>query len=591
MHHQPHLQLRGNSVAFNQLVKNGNFVNTDNWSAGGTFTVSNNVATFTADTANGSLTQNLGIKTVSTHKYLVKFDIQLTSATDKIVCIIGYESAVNIPISATTTKQHYEQIITPNAQNNQFRIYFRDTRTSDWDAIQISNANIIDLTLLGKEYTSVLAFNRDYPLPYYSYNAGALLDCNSQALETTGFNQFDGEIESGYIDATGNQNNNNRARSKNFIDVIAGQKYTFEEHSTLTYTYFWLGEYDGSYNLINQDTYSATVDRTRTITLKNNTRYVRFYYSYSSDVSSILSQITVCVYLYWDGSRTGYEPYVKHTYQLPTLDTPLRSAGSVCDTLDADGKLTRNVGSYTFTGNETWSAFGTAFSTPITNLKQTGNSGILGNIICDSLSVVKQDNIPGIDRTIAVRSNANQVIVYISSITSGSAMASEMAGKTIHFELATPTTEQTDKTFTENIIVDDFGTMRFVPVGTESASNPIVPQGNQFFYPADYVLLVDDLNTYVDGAVSNLALKIDLPYKELSSSYIGAITSSQIVAGEFYKNNIAITGGLTNAKYVIAVMSNGNKYPMIITSSLLVTYSVTSWQASNLTVTKIYYKE
>ena len=72
--------------------------------------------------------------------------------------------------------------------------------------------------------------------------------------------------------------------------------------------------------------------------------------------------------------------------------------------------------------------------------------------------------------------------------------------------------------------------------------------------------------------------------------FSGSITSTTITTG-FYKNEISISGGLTNAKYVSALMSNGNLYPMMKSSSALVVFNGINFQNDNVTVSKIYYKE
>lgn len=101
-------------------------------------------------------------------------------------------------------------------------------------------------------------------------------------------------------------------------------------------------------------------------------------------------------------------------------------------------------------------------------------------------------------------------------------------GTTTYYQLATPTTEQ-GTPFAENIEVNDYGTMYWLD---DNEALVGVPQGCKIFYPADYVLLMDDLNNYTNGSVSNLALKTDLLPKLPSSSADGTYTLKAIKIGD-----------------------------------------------------------
>ena len=75
----------------------------------------------------------------------------------------------------------------------------------------------------------------------------------------------------------------------------------------------------------------------------------------------------------------------------------------------------------------------------------------------------------------------------------------------------------------------------------------------------------------------------------LDSSDIGAVSSGVVVADVFYRNNIAITGGLTGAKAVSVTMSNGATYPAINNGDTqLVIFSGSNFETNNYTVTAVY---
>ena len=488
-----HLQLRGNSVAFNQLFASDTASETIN---GITFTNNGDGSWTLSGTASATAWKSISanpITTINNHKVIVKGNYGINGVYVSLLQGTTFYDGGNGFIGTYNLGTSYPVIGVQNGTilSTPVKVY----------------PQLFDITLLGKDYTSILAFNRDYPLPYYSYNAGALLDCNSQALETTGFNQWDEEWENSIIQYDKSQSNfgqnisgyPNNIRSKNYIPVIAGQTYILYGSSPSVSAIVFC--YDGNKNPIIVGANGYISSTGSSFQVPDNCHFIRFYFSspygntYKNDI---------CLYLEWDGSRTGYEPYVKHTYQLPQMNKPY-SAGNVANTLDSDGTETDYVEqadlstlSWTYSSTRQYWETNSLQST----IKKPSSNGTIANILCSNKSKNTADNVYLGQDGIGVSTGGT--IYYHSTDSSNHPVG------TLLYELATPTTEQTDKTFTENIIVDDFGTMRFVPVGTESASNPIVPQGNQFFYPADYVLLIDDLNSYVDGAVSNLALKGDL---------------------------------------------------------------------------------
>ena len=61
-------ELRGNSVAFNQLVQNGNFVDISVWECSPQFTVSNNVATMIVPSG-GVISLYQAITKISNHRW------------------------------------------------------------------------------------------------------------------------------------------------------------------------------------------------------------------------------------------------------------------------------------------------------------------------------------------------------------------------------------------------------------------------------------------------------------------------------------------------------------------------------------------
>ena len=157
-------------------------------------------------------------------------------------------------------------------------------------------------------------------------------------------------------------------------------------------------------------------------------------------------------------ATTFSEYHAPSTLSLPTPVT-LRSAGSVAEEFDLEtGEKTNPLGSYTFTGSETWSAYGAG--------KRTNITGVIAKIISDSvvpkafsdilLPIVYRDAIGLGSAGISITGDSNGSVIIISD----SSLATN--GKTIYFELATPTTEQLTPIPDNYVKVEPNGTIETV---------------------------------------------------------------------------------------------------------------------------------
>ena len=556
-----HLELRGNTVGWNQLIRNGNFASSSNWTAlRCSLSVANNIATIAAsENVTNMVLRQTTLATYLGHTYLAKFNIDTTNLSNlSQLLIVRYSSGV-VPVqqfNIINSNVGYIVFTATTATTPQFGFYFSSPDNSTYltGSADISSVQLFDLSEIygaGKEPTGtdeeiLQRFNRDFPLPYYEYNTGTLLSCQSNKLTTIGYNAFDGELEQGGIDVNGQPEvNANAVRGKNFIKVIAGQTYTLEETTAETVTPY-VAEYDGNKNFIKVSEYTAD------ITLTNDTHFVKFYFLSSSalipaNIESVVFNIT------WDNSRTGYEQYSKHEYTLPNVE--LRSAYNAYDEIKPDGTKITRVGSYTFTGRESYSYTRSA-TLRITlnfldNLKlPLQQSGTISNTYVNGYLTIRNSDSYEYDNCIVSYVNADIPFMWFKNMSlfdpnktdeeNKQALIDDITGRTFYYELVIPTETQTTS-FAENIEVDDFGTLEFESSATESSVNPIIPQGNKMFFPADYVLLLDDLNNYTDGDITKLAKKTDLSsyYTELEVDALLASKltepSSGIAAGKIFK--------------------------------------------------------
>ena len=458
----------GNTKAVNQLLQlaptsTGTINITNNNDGSITLNGTNN----TGDSVDVSLS-SVNIGYINAHKYL-------------FVCIglagSGLTLLSRIGNYYTTTSEY--SIGTANSDDN-FALRVRVP-----NGTTLTNLKLIpfvsDLTQwFNGDISQDLLDNPENFFRYYqgslAYNTGTLVNANSRYLKAIGRNQWDEETE-----VIGGE-----LWSKNYIKVIPNADYFFKCPATNKNPHIYF--YDIDKNEIG-DVWNYGTEPFKT---PSNCLYIKFYMA-SGYGTTYNNDITIS--LYYEG-ESGYDKY--YPYELLTNNDTgtevLRSAGSVYDSKAPDGTITRRIGTYTFTGSETWIAYGDGYvcadliaSAPAKNI--LGN--VLPNCNSDVLQAKERNDIYAGSDGISVDVGN----VYVSDTTN-------LTGKTLYYELAEPTTEQ-GTPYSENIIIDDFGTMDFS--GTSG-----VPQGNALFYPVDYKAYLDTLHNYTDGDPDNLALKSDL---------------------------------------------------------------------------------
>lgn len=330
-----------------------------------------------------------------------------------------------------------------------------------------------------------------------SYNAGALQNSNGRYLVCGERNLFNPATitKNKYIDYnTGVETAGNWANHSDYILVVPN-KPVYVRNVFGINSYYCAIFFNKNKQFIGGASISGGASSSGIVNIPANAQYLIVNFNSSQDEND------VDVSLYYE---TG-DSYDQHyDYKGPNVyDTGtevLRSAGSAKDTKAPDGTIIRKIGSYTFTGSESWSNNGQARETTLPTGLGKGTSNIKCNIICNSLITTTADNLwAGTDASGVAIGSSGKILV-------GSGDVANMTGKTIYYELATPTTEQ-GTSFAENIEIDDYGTMEWLDTNEDPVE---IPQGVKIFYPADYVLLLDDLNSYTDGDVTKLAKKTDV---------------------------------------------------------------------------------
>lgn len=326
-----------------------------------------------------------------------------------------------------------------------------------------------------------------------AYNEGALVNADGRYIKCIGMNQWDGT---------------------NDVKAIPNATYYINGSATLTYK-------DREGNTISSES-------------KTNETFVTPSNCLSIGVSGS-GDISINLYYEDEPRCLTYEPYQVLTNN-DTGTEVLRSAGNVADIKLPSGEIKRNVGVVdlgTLDFTHTESAGRHIFVVSISDLRPSYNANTIINAICPLYNPTTTNATwVNMDMAYSQSSGFNTISFVNNSYTDAATFKSAMSGVYLFYELAEPTTEQGTQ-YSENLAIDDFGSMDFG--GTNG-----VPQGALIFYPVDYKAFVDTLYKYTNGTPSNLALNSELNTK--FESYLKSLSGYDASATQVLKN---VEGTLT----------------------------------------------
>lgn len=443
---------------------------------------------------------------VSGHRYYLRVDVEDVSIADTAKFFtVAPQRQNNDSFVGDDSAGTYKSLFT--ADNTREGVYFNISVHSglqtDTDTFTINNIIVVDLTIMfgeGNEPSTIAEFEALYPLPYYDYDTGTIINNKATAIEALGFNQWDEEWEEGGINTNQGYEyaSSSEWRSKNPINLIPGETYFVSAPSITTAAVIRGRFFDGNNKYIGfSDKYGSPIVTNRSFQAPENARYFRF-----SPVKSVIPEGTpICINIS-DVNKNGiYMPHEKHTFALniPTMtgkiigggesvtlcSEGLKSCGDIHDeAVVEDGYITmviKRVGKYVFTGQEHWSV-------------QTG-----GQAICDLLgdgSITGKVYMPSInDKYASVALGAygwNQcpdksmgfylygnssaaatarhlLVAYDSALSTETEYQTVLAGFTIYYPLATPEVYILDTPVPASYQVISGGTERRLPVDTAGA--------------------------------------------------------------------------------------------------------------------------
>ena len=498
----------GATLAWNQLVQNGNFVSTSGWNTNtsyGSIATSSNVLTYTIINTSPSFWHNqvsTNIVVPSNHKALIKLKVK-----PKYSNKVGVYGDNNMSTSASKefnnlTANEWNElscIFTINGGITRLIVIF-DTSSNYAvnDTIQIQVVNAIDLTqLFGStiadtiyqmEQTTagsgVAFFRKYFPEDYYDYESGKLESVNVSAHRTYTSNIWDETWEvGGYNTSTGEKDSTtNKIRSMSYIDIIPDTEYLIANEANVNIRYFW---YDSNHNYI-----SNSVINNGIVTSPSNAYYMTFQVAqsygttYLNDISiNQVSSITL------DSSKE-----FRGLYQLASGE--LRADG---DIYEADGTVTRKYGKITYDGSEGWSS-------PINNRFYfesipTGMDNTYGN---KRLSISNYCAYNDSSSAIGYYFAFGSAGIYINRISSEETLAEFKQRLSEHplevQYIITPTTESATP-YTNPQLVDADGTEEFVDYKVSQGNRDVaIPVGHEssFYDYTDGTITIPDL-PFADG--------------------------------------------------------------------------------------------
>lgn len=344
------------------------------------------------------------------------------------------------------------------------RIQFYGNPNYDYTGVEIEDVQIVCLTQAYPFDTpTTLTDNRIQALlnrGYIAYNTGEIKSTGIGEIASEPYNLFDEVLESGYIDASGNNNSNaNRARSKNYISVLPNRSYTILESSSFSFQDNYsitFCEYDKNKNFIKR-TGSTISNRKSTATLSNETWYVRFYIIYSTDVSSSLSSIKICFYE-TNAGDLGYKPHTQP--QTITFKYQGSGVGTSHDTMEVGSEnvvFTKNMASVDLGSLGSWE-YNTSWvcwraSEIMSLVKKPSTTTEIANIICNNYPPIAQSS----------RGTANSIFIFTEGrigVVNGSTTTQPTGA--LEYQLATPQTITIPR---KKLGVVDLGSLSWTYIG------------------------------------------------------------------------------------------------------------------------------
>ncbi|MBQ0014796.1 MAG: BppU family phage baseplate upper protein, partial [Oscillospiraceae bacterium] len=514
--------ISGKTVAFNQLVQNGNFASASGW-AGSRINIgiaNNTLDCSVATPDSSSYIEGNVLGTTLNHKYCVMCSIKYDDTLPNTPISIGSGgySGVGFEISSLNVWIRCSGIFTRSTTggNDKIRIYPRTLNMNVGDKFHIKNVICIDLTQMfgaGNEPSTVAEVEAIIGTDYIPYNAGSLESAEVSKIVSVGKNRlshthlrggmYNAEVGTTLPQYTGSTtttpvlNNGNITfdvksswGSLAFVsDVLqVGKTYKckvpFASNAGTNSCRASIYTLDKDYKIIRKIEISS-YDYTfaNVITIANNECYIAISIGATVPATITLTQPQIEL----GSSATSYSPYKAIDHPIPQaiqdLDGYGWSAGSVYNEVNfVNKKFIKRVGSVDL-GTLNWGFNGVVggvnrfSSSEISSLISGFHTNVITSKYTSNTSPVAGS---GIDKTVCAYTQ--KIFINDSSYSDAPSFKEAMQGVILYYELATPI--ETDiSTYIDGttIEVENGGTITFAQDGLHLP----IPNSEEYWIGSD----------------------------------------------------------------------------------------------------------
>lgn len=528
-------RIKGNSLVWNQLIRERAFIGANvilSYNEDGSINTINN------GSGSCGIMQSLVNTIPSRHKVLVVVDYKRSSLTQSNCLFylrrknVGDFDKNRVEGIQSTERRVDSVLITTTDECNLIYVY-PFLQGEEGSSATIYSVMAIDLTQMfgaGNEPITVDEFYARMPdgVNLTAYNAGELISMNANAIETTGFNQWDEEWEVGGIGANTGENADvtNRIRSKNFIPIIGGETYNFHCASNGETLSFSVACYDENKKFIGSvkngiypSTSATSANYHNPWTFEKDVAYIRFA---TAPLYGTTYKKDICINLSHSGVRDGeYKPYEKNTLLLPEIakyfPNGMHGIGDVCDEI-IDGLAIQRIGEVDLGNSDIkYDSTRTAFYLRLYNSKTLGK----GICLKFTLNNVSAPNLSDGEMSFHNTYYDHSVIFKATSYTDVTSFKSAMSSVKLYYELVEPIYTPINEPLQLAYAVDDFGTEKML---SDAPSSP---------FKADIVYQFN-----AEGRIRDNSRNIDSLEGQIQTLYQGEDTTGSI-ANTIKRNTIS----------------------------------------------------
>lgn len=499
----------GGTVAWNQLAPTSNLPSIT--------TFSNGVYTLNYTPTGTASRQIVGSATYSAN-HVIYVDVKFKKTYDNVPTFRLYSPATGSYYGAyfDTSKAQVLKNESTNIQlwqnyveaNKEYKLDFCYTII---DLTQAFGSTIADYiySLDQAEAGSGIAWLKSYGFltkDYYAYQSGKLESVNVASRKIVGKNLFDKatNVLNGYMTSDGTFKASNSGEKTFYCKVPKGTITMGKPVGTSVLRGVLFDEIPSN-NDVGYEVLQYESNAKQTFTTTKETYYVCYCYNNTGESNtwqSVLDSIQVEV----GSTATAYELYNPTTYPLSLIDLrgipKLDSNNQLYfdgDVYESDGSVKRRYGSYTFTGNESWTQIGTdnVYYSEISGVSNLIKKPATGSVKCGMVAIVEE-------LTYGEMNSVGETIEGIGAIYSNGRIVitkklydnkSKLTGTELAFPLTTPTSENADAYENPQLVgsTEEFIDTRDVPI----------PVGGERKYYTDLKAKLEELAKIPDVPTTN----------------------------------------------------------------------------------------